>query len=230
MALRTSFLLLLFVIPTAVTFTAALPGGVLLAHPVHDPVHHGTVGGACRCTTAVLEDEWCDACAVGYVAAVTVPSEALFDVIDAHGHEMDLSSSTCSDCRSAAASDGYCERHKLGYVSGRGYVTVLGYSLAQGRRVGAADLSCDTCRAHVGRVGWCDQCVRGIVGNKAILDREAFERAQAGYLRLLDAVSLVNTCEYCAAALFGDSRCPRCKVTYRDGHPVSSRPTEEASP
>jgi len=215
---------------TVVALGAGVSNSTLLAHPLPPPAHHDARTERCRCATAVLEDGWCGTCSVGYVAAIRVPSEALFDIVDAHGHEMDLSSLTCPGCRSAAASDGYCGTHKIGFVSGRGYVSLLTYFLALGDQVVGPDLRCEVCRGHLGSAGWCGRCGRGILGYKAYANRALFDRTQTARQRLLDAVAHLNTCEYCAVAMFADGRCPKCNITYRDGRPVSTQVQREAFP
>lgn len=123
---------------------AALAGVVAVWSPALagdglGPHLHGSRGRAseheCVCPAAEASNGWCDACAVGYVASLRIPSASLFELLDPHGHEVDLSASSCPACPLAMESDGFCEAHGIGYVEGRGYVNRLTYLLAKGEPV-----------------------------------------------------------------------------------------------
>jgi hypothetical protein len=88
---------------------------------------------ACTCALERARNGWCEACVVGYVAEQPIRSKTLYDALDAHGHDVDLSSFACADCRAAADADGYCERHERGFVGGRAYLSRLAYHLARGQ-------------------------------------------------------------------------------------------------
>ena len=44
----------------------------------------------CTCVAAKLSNAWCESCKVGYLAGLRIPSERLFDTLDAHGHDYPL--------------------------------------------------------------------------------------------------------------------------------------------
>jgi hypothetical protein len=187
------------------TKSRSLPAGVLIFATIltvgnvfpavagdgpHSHGHHLHVpGSSCVCEAARSSNGWCDACGVGYVASLRIPSALLYELLDPHGHEVDLSEVSCTTCRWAMSTDGFCEAHRIGYVGGRAYVTRLAYLGAKG---------------------------------------EAVQESQE-YLRLKAALDVLDTCEYCALALFENGRCPKCNVYYRDGKKIPT-PTREASP
>ncbi|MFQ5501296.1 MAG: hypothetical protein ACE5EQ_03225 [Phycisphaerae bacterium] len=172
------------------------------------------------CTEAKRHHQWCEACGVGYVAGVAIPSRLLFETLDAHGHDLDLRSIFCPTCRSAIESDGFCAACKIGWFNKQAYFSRLTYWLAQGESRDKAGLTCERCRKLTGQAEWCDSCGVGSVGNVAFRDRAAYEAARPEYERLRAAVKTLDRCEYCAVALWTDTTCFDCKITYQDGKPV----------
>ncbi len=77
--------------------------------------------------------------------------------------------------------------------------------------------------------GWCRECGVGMAGNVAFRDLEHFEIARREMARLVRAIEASRRCETCAVALFYDRRCPKCRIGYRDGRPVS-RPASGPPP
>src|SRR5262245_48714353 len=76
----------------------------------------------CTCELERGRSGWCEACSVGYVAQVPIRSKALYDALDAHGHDVDLAGLACTSCREAGRSDGFCQVHGRGFVGGRAYL------------------------------------------------------------------------------------------------------------
>ncbi len=180
----------------------------------------------CSCAEAERSGGWCSACDVGYVGSLRLTSKLLYDEVDAHGHDFDPAKLSCETCRAALASDGYCERHRRGFVAGRAYVTFLAYHLAQGGRVEPAELGCTACRQNARSFGWCQACGQGMIGHVAVKDREVYERLAVDYEILIRANERSATCESCAAAMVLDGTCGRCNVSYRGGKPAPSQPVK----
>lgn len=125
---------------------------------------------ACSCELERQRSGWCVACGVGYVAEVSIRSRALYDALDAHGHDVDVPGLACAECRAAAAADGFCARHERGFVGGRAFLSRLAYHLARGERDAVQDeLSllvaaletaerCELCAAAMVVDGTCPEC------------------------------------------------------------------------
>jgi hypothetical protein len=175
---------------------------------------------ACSCATAPYSDGWCEAHGVGWVAAIEIRSRLLYDALDAHGHVLDLSTFHCATCKSAIETDGFCDEHKNGFVKGLVYFSRLTYELARGAPLDPATLECPVCRAATRAHGWCETHGRGFVGHVAIGDRTAWQRAVDAAEIVRSAVAAISRCEFCALAMVTDTRCPRCKITYRHGAPL----------
>ncbi len=172
---------------------------------------------ACTCDADKLKNGWCHKCKVGYVAAVAITSEVLFETLDAHGHHIDADSMKCESCQKALVSDGFCERCNWGFVEKQLYYSKLTYLLAKGKPKNLSSIKCAGCRKNMLKPGWCDSCKVGIVGNVAFDDKKMFGQASREYHKLLAAVKTARRCELCAVALFTDTKCPTCKKTYKDG-------------
>lgn len=174
----------------------------------------------CACATARQTNGWCEAHRVGYVASVKITSGRLYEVLDAHGHELDLTTFQCDACRKAIASDGFCDQHRIGFVGRLAYFSRLTYELARGEPVDPAGIECPACRVNAGSHGWCDKCSRGMVGDVAIRDKAAYQHAAKAVEILISAAQTAARCEWCAVAMITDTQCPDCKITYKDGVPV----------
>lgn len=183
------------------------------ATPVQEP---------CTCTRAKVAGGWCEVHATGYVAGVEIHSRLLYDALDAHGHTLDLSTFKCPTCRQAIASDGFCEQHRVGFVSEQAYFSRLTYELARGEAKDPIEITCPVCLRNARSLGWCDKCGLGMIGYVAIKDRQAYERA-AKAVEILQAATLtVKRCEWCAIAMVTDTQCPLCRISYKDGKPVTA--------
>jgi len=119
----------------------------------------------CPCPKAKRENGWCEKCAVGYLALIEIRSRALFDVLDAHGHDIDPAAIRCVSCRKALATDGYCERSRMGFVNQQAYLSRLAYYVARGKVRDRSTVSCKTCRKNAEKYGWCEACKIGTVGD-----------------------------------------------------------------
>ncbi|MCZ6494279.1 MAG: hypothetical protein O6933_09390 [Planctomycetota bacterium] len=179
---------------------------------------------ACICPVAKVNNGWCSQCALGYVAGVTIESELLFEAVDAHGHDIDPGGVQCSSCRKAMETDGYCNRHRIGWVNQQAYLSTLTYRLAKGQAKDTSKITCPICRANALTQGWCDSCGVGMVGNVAFGNKEDFQQASQPYEILLAAVEAAGTCEMCAGAMLFESTCPVCKISYKDGKGVPWAP------
>jgi hypothetical protein len=154
---------------------------------------------------------------------VRIPSVTLFEVLDAHGHTVDLTGTDCPTCPSALESGGYCRRCGVGYAGGRAYVTRFTYLLAKAEPVSPGDLACRACILHAADAGWCNRCHRGIMGTFAFRGRSAFDEAMALRTRLVRAVGIADRCELCAAAAFAGGRCPDHNIRFHDGKEMTDQ-------
>ncbi len=171
----------------------------------------------CPCPMAAQQSDWCDVCDVGYVGSMEIGSRYLFDVVDPHGHSLDLSTFECKSCRTAIDTEGFCETHRTGFVGGQSYFSRIGYELARGEVVDVSGIECSVCRKNARGQGWCETCRVGRVGSVAIHDRQAYLRLTRALHILHLANQAAERCEHCAAALVTDTECPECRISYRDG-------------
>lgn len=183
--------------------------------------------GKCECATAKLQNGWCGACDVGWVAAIRIESRKLFEAIDAHGHKVDPTSYDCKSCKVAIESDGFCETCKTGFVNKEAYFSRLTWALGRGTVVKRDELNCPKCITHLGAAGWCEKCSRGFVGNFAYSDRKLFSVASRGRAVLIQAIAKAEDCEDCAVAMAIDRWCPICRKSYEDGKLVGERPKKK---
>lgn len=171
------------------------------------------------CTEARRHNHWCDRCNLGYVAGAPIESRALFEALDAHGHDLVPESITCESCRAAMPVDGYCEKCRIGWYRNQAYFSRLTHVIAKGRSLDTARIQCPICRSRATGYGWCEACQRGMIGNFAVTDRKEFDEGCRGYDLMLVAIALSGKCESCALAALTDTECPSCRITYKDGRP-----------
>jgi hypothetical protein len=88
--------------------------------------------------------------------------------------------------------------------------------MARGARGDPKTIACPVCRRHVTSPGWCDQGGVGMIGNVAIRDRRAFDRAAAAVTVLHKAVAMLPRCQYCAMAMVTDTECPVDRTTWKN--------------
>ena len=181
-----------------------------------------TINTACTCPLAKVNNGWCNECAVGYVAGVTIDSQMLFEALDAHGHDIGPGGIQCPSCLQEIEIDGYCDHHRIGWVNQQAYFSTLTYRLAKGQAKDISNISCQICQANAQMQGWCDACQVGMVGNVAFGNKEDFQQASQPYAVLLAAVEVAGTCETCAGAMLFDSTCPVCKISYINGKRIPS--------
>ena len=175
----------------------------------------------CRCDVYKLKGGWCSKCETGHLAGVRNKSEFLFEVLDAHGHDIDPSAIRCGICKEARKSNSFCDQCRRGWIDNKVYMSRLTYHLTKGEARVLSDIKCATCREGAAKGGWCEKCRLGMVGNVAIKDKTDFDHAAEAYRRLLDAVRLSSRCEMCAVALMSDGRCTKCNKSYKNGEIVS---------
>jgi hypothetical protein len=176
------------------------------------------------CEEARRINGWCDAENAGYVASVQIRSRFLYEVLDAHGHEIIPAKVTCETCRKALATDGYCPAHKMGFVHGEAFMSSLTYHLARARTIDPEKITCPVCRKHTHGIGWCDADNVGIAGSFAVDDRQEFAELEKAYALLLAAVEMSSKCERCAGAMITDCYCSIHRVTYDKGRPIEGTP------
>jgi hypothetical protein len=176
----------------------------------------------CSCATARETNGWCAVHELGYVAGVKVTSRWLYETIDAHGHQLDLSTFACPSCRTAIATDGFCDIHRVGFVEKQAYYSLLTYELGKAEVRPDGSITCPTCRKNAATHGWCAKSGVGMIGPFAIRDRHEYDRAAAALDVFLIANREAARCNYCAGAIITDGECPICRIRYKDGKPVRS--------
>ncbi len=174
----------------------------------------------CVCAGARETNAWCSIHELGYVGGVKLTSNVVYLAIDPHGHDLDLSTFTCPTCRNAIASDGFCETHRRGFFKRKAYFSGLTYELGRAELQPASSITCRTCRKNSETHGWCAKSGVGMVGPFAVRDRRGFDRAVAGLGLLAAAERTAPRCHHCAVAILFDSKCPMCKISYKDGKAV----------
>lgn len=178
----------------------------------------------CTCATTRATNGWCPLHEFGYVGGVKVTSRWLYEFVDAHGHELDLSTFTCPTCKIAIATNGFCETHHLGFVDKLAYYSRLTYELGKAELRPDGTISCARCRKNAETHGWCAKSAVGMVGPFAIRDRREFDRAVAALDLFVVADEAARRCRYCAGAIMTNSECPACRIAYKDGKVVARAP------
>lgn len=174
----------------------------------------------CLCATSRQTNGWCPVHEFGYVGGIEVRSRWLYEFIDAHGHELDLSTFTCPTCRIAIATNGFCEIHRIGFVNKLAYFSLLTYELGKGEARSRASITCPACRKNSETYGWCAKSRLGMVGPFAIRNRQDFDRTVGALKIFLIANEASRRCHDCAGAIMTDSECPICKIAYKGGKAV----------
>ena len=204
-------------LPAAVLVAVVLAGATVVA------------GAPCPgCAEARTTNGWCDACGVGYVGDVPIRSKYLWEILDAHGHELNLANLGCTQCDAALEVDGYCPKSRIGFVDRKAYFSRLTWLLARSERHEIEEIQCPVCRENFAGAGWCEQCGIGRVGRYALDDRGDFDNLVHD-LEILDlANAAAERCEHCAVAIVTDTECPFCRIRYEDGQPAagSERPAD----
>ena len=195
---------------------------VLLALLPSHAAAHGLETASCD--EAKRINGWCTTGNVGYVASVPIRSRFLYEVLDAHGHDIIKAHVTCPKCRKAIETDGYCPDHKMGYFHGEAFMSPLTWHLARARKIDPSTISCPVCRKHMSGIGWCEKDRLGIAGYFAVADQQEFEELEAAYRILLLANDMSTRCERCAGAMIADGYCSIHRVTYDGGKAISGTP------
>ena len=219
-----ALLLCALVAGTVFAAAAAAPRG-----PASPPAA-GVEGAPCTCLAAQATNGWCDKHAVGYVASIPIRSRMLYDSLDAHGHQVDLTSFHCDVCQKAIRTDGVCEEHTVGFVNKQAYFTRIAYELARAVYLEPSEIECPECRRNAASSGWCARHNVGMIGGFAMRDEAGWRVAArlAGVLRI--AAKKVAECERCALAMAYDSDCPYHRIWYKDGKPIPPPPPPEGAP
>ena len=178
----------------------------------------------CTCATIQRSDGWCDVCKVGYLAGIKIESPMFFELLDAHGHQIDPRTVTCATCQSLYGSHGYCQLCKIGFVGKQLYFSKLTYYLARGEVSDAAAITCATCRKNIAKPGWCAACKIGRVGPRAYRDQSEFEKAAKLREILVATIPVAKECWSCALSMINDGTCLKCKKTFRDGERIPDVP------
>lgn len=194
---------------------------VLLAVGFSPLIGEDTGPADCTCPEARRINGWCEFHGIGYVGEIPIRSVLLHETLDAHGHQVDPESFQCESCRKAIATDGFCEKDRIGFIGGLAYFSRLTYELARGEWIPPEVTSCPVCRKNTEEgPGWCDDHERGMVGHTAIRDRDAYEATAKAVAILRSAIAMTERCEHCAVAMVTDTDCPYHRIFYKDGKPV----------
>lgn len=183
--------------------------GQAALHPSSDPASD------CACAEGKAHSRWCKRCNMGYVAGLKIESAKLFEAMDPHGHELNVASMECAECRNAARSNGFCSECGIGFYQSMAYFSRLTWGLAQGSETDAAQFSCEWCRAHLQSNGWCDACARGLIGSVSYRDRTIFDATAREFDVLHAAINRLPQCEVCACAMVMHRTCPLCSISYQ---------------
>ena len=178
--------------------------------------HLGAVRGesardpACLgCQEALPVNGWCISCDHGLVAGLVISSQQFHELLDAHGHDVEIATLQCGMCRIVAPEDEFCSRCRNGFVAGQLYFSELTWSLARGVSE-ASGGGCSDCQKLVGTVGQCPRCATHWVGTVRFESDEAAAVASGQYRRLQLAIGRLESCEECAMAGFFGSDCRIC--------------------
>ncbi|MEK6675945.1 MAG: hypothetical protein AABZ47_09865 [Planctomycetota bacterium] len=176
--------------------------------------------GPCSCAVIKKSGGWCPECKLGYLAGVRVTSRFFFEMLDAHGHDLDLTALQCPTCKKNATDGGYCDDCRIGFHKKKAYFTRLTYEFAQGVIVERETLPCDDCHKCPELIHWCERCGKGLLGNILISSKQDFEIARKEFERFLTALRMLPTCEGCAVAYFMRSLCPKCRKSWDGDEPA----------
>jgi hypothetical protein len=177
---------------------------------------------ACTCASSRETNGWCPVHEIGYVGGIKVTSRWLYEFMDAHGHQLDLSTFTCPTCKSAIATNGFCELHHVGFVNQLAYYSLLTYELGKAEARPPSTITCATCRKNSETYGWCARSGLGMVGPFVIRNRQDYDRAVSALKIFLVANETAKRCNYCAGAILTNSECPACRIRYKDGKAMPS--------
>jgi len=193
------------------------------------PVSVGAADPSCTCPSARLTNGWCETHEIGSVGGVLIRSKIIYEVLDAHGHELDLTTFKCPACRKAIEQHGFCSEHRVGFVRGLTYFSRLTYELARARTENPDGIRCAICRKNARNHGWCNRCRIGRAGAFAIRDRPSYDRVAEAIGILEFANREAPRCQGCAIAILTDSSCPIHRIPYRNGHAAGKSSSEAAA-
>ncbi len=175
----------------------------------------------CTCATTRVTNGWCSIHSFGWVGGLRIDSAWLYRALDAHGHDLDLTTFTCPSCKRAIETDGFCEEHRIGFVHKQAYFSRLTYEMGKAEPVDVASLSCAVCRKNTETHGWCARDKVGMIGPFAIRSRPDYDQAEKALEIVRLAAVESKRCDQCAGAIITDGTCPFCRIKYKDGKPVA---------
>lgn len=168
------------------------------------------IGSDCSgCQVALPINGWCSTCDHGLVAGLIISSQQFHELLDAHGHDVEIATLQCGMCRIVAPEDEFCSRCRNGFVAGQLYFSELTWSLARGVSE-ASGGRCSGCQKLVGTVGQCPRCATHWVGTVRFDTEETAAVASGQYRRLQMALGRLEGCEECALAGFFGFSCRIC--------------------
>ena len=161
-------------------------------------------------------------CGKGKAYGVDMTSQKLFDALE--GHKVESADAIkCGGCKEAVAKDGTCDHCKVGSVANTLYHSMVAYRLAKGAYLSADKApTCDACKVANADNGFCSGCSVGFVANRLHKDKESYTAALASFKTLTKASKTAEKCELCAVAMVTDGACDACKVSFKDGNPVTA--------
>lgn len=209
-------------IDLGLSFRHIVLGGVLAVALIGSVPGVTTEAPCLQCIEAETTNGWCDACNVGWVGGIKLRSGYLWEILDAHGHQLNIENLHCDGCTRASKTDDYCSESRIGFVNGEAYFSRLTWMLAKAERHQGPVPDCSECQKNMSRAGWCSQCEVGRVGSRVLHDRAEFDNL----LHDLEILEIANSasfrCEHCAAAIVTDTQCPICRIHYVNGKPVDA--------
>ncbi len=161
------------------------------------------------CQEAMPVNGWCSPCDHGLVAGRIIPSRQFHELLDAHGHEVEISTLQCGMCRVVAPHDGFCSRCRNGFVAGQLYFSELTWALAGGVQE-SRGIDCRGCLELIEDSGRCPHCLAHWVGSVRFVEAEPAAIAAHQFERLKIALQRLERCEECALAGFFGTRCRVC--------------------
>lgn len=179
---------------------------------------YAVAGDEC-CEKAKAANGWCAGCKHGYVNAVELKSQKLYDALKSQPAPTDMK---CEGCSRALASDGVCEQCKVAFARRMMYRSMVAYNLNRGEHINPADLKCPNAMKLAENHGWCPGCKAGYVGCEKYTDKAAYEAAAKSREILLASAKAADKCEGCAVAMVTDGTCDACKVSFKDGKPAKN--------
>lgn len=170
---------------------------------------------------------FCDGCGKGVAYGLKLASRSLFDALaGTEGAIEDLKNSKCPGCKTAATTNGTCSGCKIFVANDRVYLSPAAHALARGtpitdKKVADGLEKCEGCASSAKSSSFCEGCGVGFVANRAYETKDFFLAAAKAFVTIKTAIKDTGHCEKCAVARVTDGKCTECKVSFKDGEPVS---------